>query len=218
VTEALTVTSGNEAPINTTDASVGAAFENKRVVELPLNARNIVGLLSLQAGVTRQGEVTGGRRDQANITIDGIDANEQQTGLDVVAPTGNGAFTPGVSVVMGSKSMDNSSTLESQRVLSTVIRNAINPDLEYSVSDFDVRHNINANWLLALPFGKGRKFFGDAHSVVGGLIGGWQLTGIALQHGLAGRGADRHPVGDQLAIAERRRAPPRRQVESERQR
>jgi hypothetical protein len=101
VTEALTVTSANEAPINTTDASLGAAFENKRVVELPLNARNIVGLLSLQAGVTRQGEVTGGRRDQANITIDGIDANEQQTGLDVVAPAGNGAFNPGVGVVMG---------------------------------------------------------------------------------------------------------------------
>jgi Carboxypeptidase regulatory-like domain len=101
VTEAMTVTSTNEAPINTTDASLGNAFENKRVVELPLNARNIVGLLSLQAGVTRQGEVTGGRRDQANITVDGIDANEQQTGLDVVAPSGNGAFNPGVGVAMG---------------------------------------------------------------------------------------------------------------------
>ncbi|MGH9752674.1 MAG: carboxypeptidase regulatory-like domain-containing protein [Blastocatellia bacterium] len=101
VTEALTVTSTNEAPINTTDASLGNAFENKRVVEMPLNARNIVGLLSLQAGVTRQGEVTGGRRDQANITIDGIDANEQQTGLDVVAPGGNGAFTPGVFLAPG---------------------------------------------------------------------------------------------------------------------
>src|SRR5262249_2811382 len=101
VTEALTITSTNEAPINTTDASLGNAFENRRIVELPLNARNIVGLLSLQAGVTRQGEVTGGRRDQANITIDGIDANEQQTGLDVVAPSGNGPFNPGVSGVMG---------------------------------------------------------------------------------------------------------------------
>jgi hypothetical protein len=101
VTEALTITSANEAPINTSDASLGNAFENKRIIELPLNARNIVGLLSLQAGVTRQGEVTGGRRDQANITIDGVDANEQQTGLDVVAPNGNGAFNPGANAVMG---------------------------------------------------------------------------------------------------------------------
>jgi hypothetical protein len=77
-----------------------------------------------------------------------------------------------------SKSMDNSSTLETQRVLSTVIRSAIDPDLEYSVSNFDVRHSFNANWLMALPFGKGRRFFGDANSVVDSLIGGWQLTGI----------------------------------------
>jgi hypothetical protein len=63
-------------------------------------------------------------------------------------------------------------------VLSTVIRNPIDPDLEYSVSNFDVRHNFNANWLLSLPFGKGRTFFGAAHPVVDGLIGGWQLTGI----------------------------------------
>ncbi len=76
------------------------------------------------------------------------------------------------------KSMDNSSTLETQRVLSTVIRNPINPDLEYSVSDFDVRHSFNANWLLALPFGKQRKFFSGVNSVVDGIIGGWQLTGI----------------------------------------
>jgi hypothetical protein len=98
VTEAVTVTTTNEAPINPTDASLGNAFENKRVVELPLNARNIVGLLSLQAGVTRQGEVTGGRCDQANNTIDGIDTNEQQTGLDVVAPAGAALLCVGCGV------------------------------------------------------------------------------------------------------------------------
>jgi Carboxypeptidase regulatory-like domain len=101
VTETLTVTSASEPPLNTTDATLGNAIENRRIVELPLNARNIVGLLSLQAGVTRQGEVNGGRRDQANITIDGIDSNEQQTGLDVVAPGGGGAFAPGVGVARG---------------------------------------------------------------------------------------------------------------------
>jgi Carboxypeptidase regulatory-like domain len=101
VTETLTVTSASEPPLNTTDATLGNAIENRRIVELPLNARNIVGLLSLQAGVTRGGEVTGSRRDQANITIDGIDANEQQTGLDVVAPGGIGAFSPGTGVGLG---------------------------------------------------------------------------------------------------------------------
>ncbi|HET9714282.1 MAG TPA: hypothetical protein VFP64_20510, partial [Pyrinomonadaceae bacterium] len=45
---------------------------------------NVVGLLSLQPGVTRSGYVNGGRSDQANITLDGVDVNEQQDGLDVV--------------------------------------------------------------------------------------------------------------------------------------
>src|SRR5215212_6255635 len=83
-TESVTVTASNEAPLNTTDATLGTAFEARRIEELPLNARNVVGLLSLQPGVTRGGYVNGGRADQANVTLDGADNNEQQRGLDVV--------------------------------------------------------------------------------------------------------------------------------------
>jgi Carboxypeptidase regulatory-like domain len=89
VTEVANITAAAEAPINTTDATLGNTFDSRRIENLPLNARNIVGLLSLQPGVTRLGEVNGGRRDQANITLDGVDANEQQTGLDVVAASLN---------------------------------------------------------------------------------------------------------------------------------
>jgi Carboxypeptidase regulatory-like domain len=84
VSETVSITSGSEAPLNTTDASIGNTFESRRISELPLNARNVVGLLSLQPGVTRAGSVNGGRSDQANITLDGVDVNEQQRGLDVV--------------------------------------------------------------------------------------------------------------------------------------
>ncbi|HVQ38591.1 MAG TPA: carboxypeptidase-like regulatory domain-containing protein, partial [Pyrinomonadaceae bacterium] len=84
VTEIVNVVSSNDAPLNTTDATIGTTFESRRISELPLNARNVVGLLSLQPGVTRLGEVNGGRRDQANIMLDGVDVNEQQSGLDIV--------------------------------------------------------------------------------------------------------------------------------------
>ncbi len=84
VNETVNITSGSEAPLNTTDATIGNTFESRRISELPLNARNVVGLLSLQPGVTRGGAVNGGRADQANITLDGVDVNEQQRGLDVV--------------------------------------------------------------------------------------------------------------------------------------
>ncbi len=95
VSEIVNVTSANEAPLNTTDATIGNTFETRRIQELPLNARNIVGLLSLQPGVTREGEVNGSRRDQANITLDGVDVNEQQTGLDVVNGTNRALNIPG---------------------------------------------------------------------------------------------------------------------------
>ena len=84
VSETVQVSSGSEAPLNTSDASLGNSFERGRIVDLPLNANNVVGLLSLQPGVSRSGYVNGGRADQSNITLDGVDVNEQQDGLDVI--------------------------------------------------------------------------------------------------------------------------------------
>src|SRR5215207_810498 len=41
VAETVTVTAGDTAPLNTTDATLGNAFESRRIQELPLNARNV---------------------------------------------------------------------------------------------------------------------------------------------------------------------------------
>jgi hypothetical protein len=78
--------------INTVDGSVGNAFEEKQVQELPLQTRNVVELLSIQPGVTQTGEVLGARRDQNNVTLDGVDANNNQTSGIKFALT-NGAQT-----------------------------------------------------------------------------------------------------------------------------
>ena len=86
VTETVTVTSaGSEALINTQDATIGNTFVSQQILQLPLESRNVVELLSLQPGVTPSGYVTGSRADQANVTLDGVDVNEQQTGLDIIA-------------------------------------------------------------------------------------------------------------------------------------
>jgi hypothetical protein len=78
--------------LNTTDASLGNAFNETQVKELPLEGRNVPDLLSLQAGVvftsnrpdinantfdTRSGAVNGARSDQSNVTIDGIAVNDE---------------------------------------------------------------------------------------------------------------------------------------------
>jgi hypothetical protein len=64
--------------VNTQDATLGNAFGTRPVLQLPFEARNIVGLLSLQPGVSANGSVNGGKSDQANVTLDGVDVNDQQ--------------------------------------------------------------------------------------------------------------------------------------------
>ena len=72
--------SSQEALINTEDATLGNNFESIQITQLPLEARNLVDLLSLQPGSTREGYVTGARADQSNVTLDGVDINNAQTG------------------------------------------------------------------------------------------------------------------------------------------
>ncbi len=78
-----------------------------------------------------------------------------------------------------SKSMDNASGLQNSGAYAAgFIMNALRPDDAYSVSDFDVAHMINSNWIYALPFGKGKMWLSQAHPVVEGILGGWEVNGI----------------------------------------
>ena len=47
-----------------------------------------------------------------------------------------------------------------------------------AVSDFDATHQVNANWILELPFGRGRAYAHDASGWKEALIGGWQTSGV----------------------------------------
>src|SRR5258708_4939335 len=87
----------SEAPmLNTVDASVGNAFSETQVRQLPLQTRNVVELLSLQPGVTTSGEVLGARRDQNNITLDGVDVNDNQNAGLVTQNSTTGVTYQGV--------------------------------------------------------------------------------------------------------------------------
>src|SRR5712692_8066983 len=93
VAETMEVTA-EAALVNTTDASLGIAFSERQLKELPLEGRSVPELLSLQSGVTytgnrtdvnrdvdtRSGAVNGSRSDQSNITLDGVDVNDQVNG------------------------------------------------------------------------------------------------------------------------------------------
>jgi hypothetical protein len=93
--ETVTVTA-EEPALNLVDASIGDSFDETHVRQIPLEGRNVPDLLSLQAGVTyagrnveetglrdqdtRDGSVNGARSDQSNVTLDGVDVNDQSNG------------------------------------------------------------------------------------------------------------------------------------------
>src|SRR5215213_8180354 len=84
VTESVTVTA--EAPLIQTSPTVGDVVENRRVVEMPLNNRNFMQLLTLVPGVTSSGSseigigltnvvdfsINGTRRNSINFLVDGV--------------------------------------------------------------------------------------------------------------------------------------------------
>ncbi len=78
VTETVNVTA-DASSINTTNATMGTPFTELQVRQLPLQTRNVVELLSLQPAVTAEGHVAGAKRDQNNVTLDGVDVNDNQS-------------------------------------------------------------------------------------------------------------------------------------------
>ena len=84
----------SEALMNTSDATIGTPFNNQQIQSLPFEGNNVLDLLSLQAGVvflgdqkpaqqdadSRSGAIDGARSDQSNLTLDGLDDNDQGRG------------------------------------------------------------------------------------------------------------------------------------------
>jgi hypothetical protein len=89
INETVSVTS-ETITLNTTDASIGNAISPEQIRNLPIEAQNVVQLLSLQPGAVfipvqnpatvdpRFGSVAGARADQQNVTLDGVDVNDVQ--------------------------------------------------------------------------------------------------------------------------------------------
>jgi len=85
-----------------------------------------------------------------------------------------------------SKSLDHSSTPERQEPTGGFFTggytgaaiNAWEPDLEYSYSDFDMRHQLNGFVTWELPFGRDRRFGAGVSRFVDQLIGNWQVSSV----------------------------------------
>ncbi|HSK64300.1 MAG TPA: carboxypeptidase-like regulatory domain-containing protein, partial [Pyrinomonadaceae bacterium] len=120
IAESVTVSASSaELLVNREDATLGSTFVNKQITQLPLEARNVPNLLTLQTATTRDGYVAGSRADQSNITLDGVDINEAQTntiiGGDPAAGTDIANLSPSNSTVLRL----NSEAIEEFRVTTT---------------------------------------------------------------------------------------------------
>lgn len=82
VSQVVEVSATNQdVTLDTTDATIGNNFEVQVLNDLPIqNRSNPSALFTQQPGVTLTGAVTGARVDQDNVTLDGLDVNDNETG------------------------------------------------------------------------------------------------------------------------------------------
>jgi len=77
-----------------------------------------------------------------------------------------------------SKSIDMGSDAERSVTSYGAIQNVWEPKLSRGVSDFDTRHLISADWVYALPFGKGKSLLATSGKLGNAIWGGWQWAGL----------------------------------------
>jgi hypothetical protein len=79
-----------------------------------------------------------------------------------------------------SKSMDNASGRQDEWYYRTsaLILNPLDPEKNFSLSDFDVQHIVNSNWIWRLPVGKGQRYGQNFSGLAQAFLGGWELDGI----------------------------------------
>ena len=85
-----------------------------------------------------------------------------------------------------SHSIDNASTSASGAGASGAqFTNAFNPGQSRGSSDFDIRHQLNANFVYELPFGRNKMLLSSAPKWLDEIVGGWQVSSIIhMQSGL----------------------------------
>ncbi|MDQ3257296.1 MAG: carboxypeptidase-like regulatory domain-containing protein, partial [Acidobacteriota bacterium] len=78
VSEVVTIdASAAQEIVNTTNAEIGDVVDRRRVLDLPLDGRNPLDLIGLQAGADGEtGRVNGNRARGLNITVNGINASD----------------------------------------------------------------------------------------------------------------------------------------------
>jgi hypothetical protein len=89
----------------------------------------------------------------------------------------NYTFSKSIDISSNAERVGAASNASLQEPNSNII-NSWNPRTQRGVSSFDATHQFNANWILEMPFGRGRWIGRDSNRIADALIGGWQFSGL----------------------------------------
>jgi hypothetical protein len=104
------------------------------------------------------------------------DAESEYKGVDVgLERRFSDGYSFGVSYTLGD-SKDSASEQLSTQGSNAFPQNSRDTSLWYGPSDYDVRHRLAINYVVELPFGKGKKWATDGFAAH--LLGDWTLSGI----------------------------------------
>jgi hypothetical protein len=56
--------------------------------------------------------------------------------------------------------------------------NAFDPGQNRAVSDYDMTHQINSNWIYELPYGHGQRWGNSSNAFLNAVFGGWTISGL----------------------------------------
>jgi hypothetical protein len=96
----------------------------------------------------------------------------QRFGLGLQADF-NYTFSKSLDATSQAERLGTSGSINYAQIISTW-----DPSQLYGPSDFDLRHQMNANYIWDLPFGRGKRFASSVGKLADELIGVWQTTGV----------------------------------------
>ena len=180
LTETVQVTA-EMSPVNVTTSTLDTLIDDKRLVDLPLNGRNVLGLASLTPGVTRASldngpssdqqriNVNGNRAYSTNVTLDGASMYYGHRGQALMEPPPDAVaevkvITSGVAAEFGRGSamisaVTKSGTNEYHGSVWNYFRNdRLDARSFFSTSVPKLRYNQSSprDWLMTMPFGSTR--------------------------------------------------------------
>ena len=94
----------------------------------------------------------------------------------------NYVFSKGIDNASGGENVDLTDSGSPVQASNSLIEDPFNLRLGRAVSDFNLKHNFNGEWVVNLPFGQGQHFFGGVNHWANEIIGGWEVSGAVRWH------------------------------------